>query len=82
MNAGIAPRVSLCYTNRVMTIEEIVQSEAVHTLVNDYRGMCFWNLAEDFLPRTREQLLMTLDYLERYGDLAAYRRAGRIRKWL
>ena len=65
-----------------MTIEEIVKSETVRTLVDEYRGMCFWNFAEDFLPRTREQLLMVLDNLERYGDLAAYRRAGRIREWL
>ena len=74
--------VFLCYTLRVMTIEEIVQSQTVRDLINEYRGMCFWNFAEDFLPRTRAQLLMALDYLERYGDLAAYRRAGRIRKWL
>jgi len=65
-----------------MTIEEIVRTEDVRSVVEDYRSMCFWNVAEDFFPRDRAQLLMALDSLEKYGDMAAYRRAGRIRQWL
>lgn len=65
-----------------MTIEEIVRTEDVRSVVEDYRSMCFWNVAEDFFPHDRAQLLMVLDNLEKYGDMAAYRRAGRIRQWL
>jgi len=65
-----------------VTIEEIVQTEDVRSLIADYRGMCFWNMAEDFYPQNRAQLLMAMDCLEKYGDMNAYRRAGRIRQWL
>jgi len=44
--------------------------------------MCFWNMAEDFMPQTREQVLIAIDNLERYGTLDAYRRAALIRSWL
>lgn len=66
----------------VMTDEEIVRSEDVRSAVADYRAMCLWNMAEGFYPQNREQVLMVLDCLEKYGDLDAYLRAGRIRKWL
>lgn len=65
-----------------MTIEEIVNSQELRSAVSDYRSMCFWNFAEDFMPKDRRQVLLVLDNLERYGDLAAYRRAGVIRQWL
>jgi len=65
-----------------MTLEEIVDSEELKTLVRDYRGMCFWNVADDFMPKTREQVVLALDNAEHYGTLDAYRRAGVIRKWL
>ena len=65
-----------------MTIEEIVNSEALRTAVEDYRSMCFWNLDEHFFPANRREVLLTLDYLERYGDMKAYRLAGTIRQWL
>ena len=66
----------------VMTDEEIIRSKDMRSVVADYRAMCFWNMAEDFYPQNREQVLMALDCLEKYGNLDAYLRAGRIRKWL
>ena len=65
-----------------MGIEEIVNSKELCSAVNDYRGMCFWNFDEEFMPKNRRQVILALDNLERYGDLAAYRRAGVIRQWL
>lgn len=65
-----------------MAIGEIIGSEQMRSLVEDYRAMCFWNFSEDFMPSTREQVILALDAVERYGDLNAYRRAGEIRKWL
>ena len=68
--------------NRKMTVEEIIKTPECQSLVNDYRTMCFWNVAEDFLPQNERQLLFALDNLEHYGTMDAYRRAGRIRAWL
>ena len=66
---------------RTMTVEEKADSELV-SAVDEYRSMCFWNLPEDFKPVTHAQKILALDRLEKYGDLAAYKRAGRIRQWL
>ena len=65
-----------------MTVKEIVESEAFKSVVEDYRSMCFWNMAEDFYPSNARQLQIVVDDLERYGDMAAYRYAGKITKWL
>ena len=65
-----------------MTVDEILQTQEWRSLINDYRTMCFWNVATDFLPQNERQLLFALDNLERYGTMDAYRSAGRIRKWL
>ena len=65
-----------------MTIKEILSKDEVRSVVDDYRGMCFWNMAEDFTPQDARQLRLVVENLERYGDMAAYRRAGRIREWL
>ena len=72
----------MCYNTGVMSDEQIINSNELRSVVEDYRSMCFWNFPEDFMPRNRRQALLALDNLERYGDMAAYRRAGEIRKWL
>lgn len=63
-----------------MTVGEI--AKRYDSVVEDYRSMCFWNLAEDFLPRTPTDLALVAENLEKYGDLKAYKIAGEIRKWL
>ena len=65
-----------------MTIQEIVDSEALRAVVSDYRSMCFWNMDEDFFPANRREVLLALDNLEKYGDMRAYQLAGEIRQWL
>jgi len=65
-----------------MTIQEIVDSEALKAAVSDYRSMCFWNMDEDFFPANRREVLLALDNLEKYGDMRAYQLAGEIRQWL
>jgi len=50
--------------------------------VEDYRERCLWFLRKDYMPTTTEQILRTLDQIERYGDRAAYVRAEEIRQWL
>lgn len=51
-------------------------------LVEDYRDRCLWYLRPDFMPTTTEQILRTLDQIERSGDRSAYERAEKIRRWL
>jgi hypothetical protein len=56
--------------------------EKIRHLVEDYRDRCLWFLRQDFMPATDEQILRTLDQIERYGDRDAYVRAEEIRQWL
>lgn len=65
-----------------MALEEMINSKELRSLVDDYRTMCLWNMATDFMPVNRRQVALILDRIERYGDMAAYRRAAIIRKWL
>ena len=65
-----------------MSLDAILSSSELRSVVEDYRSMCFWNMAEDFMPQNREQVLVALDCLERYGTLDSYRRAEVIRSWL
>lgn len=51
-------------------------------LVDDYRDRCLWFLRRDYYPSTTAEQLTVLDYVERYGDLAAYQRARTLRQWL
>jgi hypothetical protein len=55
---------------------------AVNDLVDEYRDRCLWFLRRDYYPKTNQERLRALGYVERYGDVAAFRRAGALRKWL
>ena len=59
-----------------------MNSKELRSLIDDYRGMCLWNFAEDFMPKDEQQVLFAVEALENYGDMNAYRKAGRIREWL
>ncbi len=65
-----------------MTVEEIIKTPEYISVVNDYRDMCLWFAPADCRPQNDVQLEQILTSIERYGDLAAYKRVGRIRKWL
>lgn len=58
-----------------------VEAELVR-LVDLYRTRCLWFLRPDFYPTTAAERLRVLDYLERYGDQEAFRRAAAVRRWL
>ena len=57
-------------------------SAAVDALVEQYRNRCLWFLRSDYYPTSDSERLRVLEYIERYGDLEAYRRAGRLKRWL
>ena len=54
----------------------------VYALVDAYRDRCLWFLREDYYPTEAADMLRTLDYIRRYGDLDAFRQAGVLCQWL
>ena len=48
----------------------------VNQLVDEYRDRCLWFLRKDHYPTDLPDVLRTLDYIRRYGDLEAFRKAG------
>jgi len=65
-----------------MTIKDIADSKEYRSVVEDYRDTCLWFAGNVFEPQDRMQLEQVLSSIESYGDMAAYKRVGRIRKWL
>ena len=58
-----------------------VQKELAE-LIEECRDRCLWFLRPDYMPKTPEEVRRVLDLIERYGDLAGYRRAEEIKAWL
>jgi len=54
----------------------------IDRLADEYRDQCLWFLRRDFYPRTLDECLRVLGYIERYGDRPAYQRAAQAREWL
>lgn len=57
-------------------------AEAVRRLADEYRDRCLWFLRADFAPATPGELERVLDSIERYADLAGYRQARALKRWL
>ena len=55
---------------------------AIDVLVDRYRDRCLWFLRSDYYPATDAERLRLLTYIEQYGDVAAYRQAGKLKRWL
>ena len=62
-----------------MTNTNNISMADVYAEVDDYRGMCFWNMADDFRPQCASHLKLVAERLENYGDMFAYRFAGKIK---
>ena len=63
-------------------LDEREAFDAVNRLVEEYRVRCLWFLREDFYPSTLAERLRVLGYIERHGDLEAFRRAAELKTWL
>jgi hypothetical protein len=62
---------------------EVEREAAIDRLVDEYRDRCLWFLRPDFYPRTFEERLRVLASIQRrYGDRAAFQRAGEARQGL
>lgn len=65
-----------------MTAPLQTTTSAVDELVDSYRERCLWFLRSYYYPTTRAEQLRVLEYIERHGDLEAYRLARTLRQWL
>ena len=67
-----------------MTLQDIIESDEYHSLVDDYSRSCLWFAEESLVrrPMTDDQLEVVLSSIEANGDAEAYKRAGKIRQWL
>lgn len=55
---------------------------SVCALVDEYRQRCLWFWREDYYPATPTEALQALQYIERHGDVAAFRKAAPLKQWL
>ena len=65
-----------------MNDDERAVMQSVNALVDEYRTRCLWFLREDFYPQTPADALRVLDYIERHGDVTAFRKAATLKQWL
>lgn len=65
-----------------MKVEDIAKTDEYRSLIDDYRDTCLWFASNAAKPADRLQIEQVLCAVESNGDLAAYKRAGRIRQWL
>jgi hypothetical protein len=71
-----------CYRSIGMdSIDEDLRRQ-VNQLVDEYRDRCLWFLRADYYPTDLPDVLCTLDYIRRYGDREAFRKAGELYQWL
>ncbi len=57
-------------------------SEEYQQLIRDYRQQCLWFLSPGVVPESRDAQLHTLECIERYGSMAAFVQARRLKEWL
>ena len=72
----------LGYATRAMTPDPKALDDELAALVSAYRTRCLWFLRPDFMPTSVDEQLRVLGYIQRYGDLEAFRRASALRRWL
>lgn len=65
-----------------MSREQSTAWHQLYRLVDEYRRQCLWFLRDDYYPATTQEALRVLEYIERRGDVAAFRKVARARQWL
>lgn len=71
-----------CYANGIMNVIDENLRRQINELVDAYRDRCLWFLRADYYPTDLQDVLRVLDYIRRYGDREAFRRAGELYQWL
>lgn len=54
----------------------------IDRLVAECRDTCLWFQRRDYHPRTHAERLTILDAIQRRCDVATFKRAARLKKWL
>ncbi|MBI5396448.1 MAG: hypothetical protein HZA91_14230 [Verrucomicrobia bacterium] len=54
----------------------------MRALTDEYRLRCLWFLRGDYYPATPAEALRVLGYIERRGDMAAFRKVAPLKQWL
>jgi hypothetical protein len=54
----------------------------VCALADEYRARCLWFLREDYYPGTPAEAVRVLEYIERHGDVVAFRKVAVLKQWL
>jgi hypothetical protein len=57
-------------------------ADTINRLVDEYRARCLWFLRSDYYPASDAERLRVLGYIQRHGDLEAFRRAAEVRQCL
>lgn len=65
-----------------MNSDDETLRQQVNALVDEYRERCLWFLRRDYYPSEPQDMLRVLDYIRRYGDREAFRKAGALYQWL
>jgi len=68
--------------NTRMLLKDVICSNEYKSVVSDYRQTCLWFANDVFHPQNEVQLEQVLSAIEANGDMTAFKRVGRIRKWL
>jgi hypothetical protein len=51
-------------------------------LMDEYRQRCLWFLRLDYYPETPREAVRVLRSIEKHGDVAAFKKAANLRRWL
>lgn len=65
-----------------MKAEQQTVMADVRALVDEYRQRCLWFWRDDYYPTTPAEALRALEYIERHGDVAAFRKVAPLKQWL
>jgi len=79
---GLADLLRICYPRAMMNPINDDSFRQINQLVDEYRDRCLWFLRADYYPTDRQDALRALDYIRRYGDREAFRKAGELYQWL
>jgi hypothetical protein len=79
---GLVDLAETCYRSEIMDRIDEDLWRKIRLLVDTYRDRCLWFLRPDYYPTDRQEALRTLDYIRRYGDREAFRKAGELYRWL
>ncbi|MBN1509337.1 MAG: hypothetical protein JW955_21000 [Sedimentisphaerales bacterium] len=82
MQDELADLSAVCYRNESMSVIDEDLRCQINQLVDAYRDRCLWFLRVDYYPTDLQEVLRTLDYIRRYGDQEAFRKAGELYQWL